>query len=175
MLSAFFDIQVAKQGQRQHRPAFGKLGKSKPGTKPPPAKHEPRPSEACTLHARFVPLPHEKNAPKPAEVDTQQWGALSGSGVTREDDVAEFKPDWDEEPAGAWDEEEEMDEMSEPDFEPESMDPLAVAADADSVSSSLEDERSLQLFFRKARPRCQDHAPVYSGPQLCCEDDDFDD
>ena len=178
MLSAFFDIQQVsgKQGC-----AFGKLKKTKaPGGNR--AAQEPRPAEAGTtsVHAKFVPLSQEKNVPKPAEVATQQWRALSGSGVKKEDDVSEFKPDVEPEQAGVWDEEdEEMDDMSEPDFEPESLDPLAAEEVESSLSSSLEDDRSLYpLFFRKSRPRgleAHQAAPVYSGPQLCCEEDDFED
>lgn len=206
MLTAYFDIQNQPGGVGGGGgQTFGKQKKGtarapKPARQPKPPKaprqarqarqprQPPRPTEASTtsVHARFDPLPPETNVPRPAEVPHQQgWQALSGSGVVRDDDVAEFNREWD---GSAWEDEQqdelgelgeldereelgELDEASEPDFEPESLD-LSLGEVEPSLSSSVDDDRVLQTFFKRHRAQS---TPVYSGPQLCCEDDDFDD
>lgn len=173
MLSAFFDIQPAGAHDKSFKTPKRRAAAKKSGA-------APKASEASTtsVHARFTPLPAETNIPKPAEVCTQQWQALSGSGVTRDDDIAEFKAGWDEDET-CWDDEEaedldQLDDVSEPDFEPDSLDPLLEP----SLSSSFEDDRGAASFFaRRLKPahhQAAAHQAVYSGPQLCCEDDDFD-
>lgn len=226
MLSSYFDIQSKSSSSlpgdprqpppppQQHQ-LFGKKKQSRAKGAASAAaaaatakKREPRPTEAATtsVHTKFVPLPPECNVPKPAEVPSQAWQALSGSGVSREDDMAEFRADWTTfsetamETATEWDEEEaagdELDDMSEPDYEPESLDPLGSCTPggggggeggggaAASLSSSLEEDtrsrdaaRSLHAFFsgRRLGQRTSSAASqMYSGPQLCYEDEDFD-
>lgn len=175
MLSAYFDIKAFKPASaqpeaREKRP-FGKAGKAKAGR----PKRAPQPTEAATtsVHAKFEPLPAEKNVPRAAELPGQPWQALSGTDA-KDDDFAEFKPDddgmWDEEEKG----EEDADDMSEPDFEPDSLDPIATSVGGESYSSL--DDAPIAAFFRRRRSQSfgQQPVPVYSGPQLCCEDDDFD-
>lgn len=176
MLASFFDIPPGPAAA----PAFGKKGRGKASPVQPARRRArtaaPKPTEASTttVHAAFEPLPPERGAPRPAEGPGQPWQALAGSGVTRDDDIAEFRADWWEAEADAA---EEMDDVSEPDFEPESLDPLAAEAAGaeDSVASSL-DEDVRAFFSRRGRGgqgRCQ-AAAVYSGPQLRYEDDDWD-
>lgn len=143
MLSAYFDLpQVAPNGKRR-----------KPKT--------PKPTEASTtnLHVKFEPLPPEKNIPKAAEEPGQAWQALDESVAPKDDDVAEWN----------WDSEEEhpASEVSEPDFEPESLDI------EDSVASSMESHDCV-FARRKTRRFAEPAVAVYSGPELCCEDEDFD-
>lgn len=181
MLSAYFDIKAFKPAAaqpeaREHRPfGKGKGGRAKAGR---PAKRAPQPTEAATtsVHAKFEPLPAEKNVPRAAELPGQPWQALSGTDA-KDDDFVEFKPDedgmWDEEERG----EEDADDMSEPDFEPDSLDPIAVAGTSvGGESYSSLDDAPIAAFFRRRRSQSfgQQPVPVYSGPQLCCEDDDFD-
>lgn len=169
MLAAYFDIRPTGDSDAQ-RP-FGRIHKSasnaKPKTKKPPKPPKPpRPTEASTtsVHARFEPLPPEKNVPRPAEEPGQAWQGLDSSTV-KDDDVME----WD-----AWGEEDQQlsedEELSEPDFEPESLDL------EESLASSLDDPDVHAIFGKRARAKgLAQPAAVYSGPQLCCEDEDFDD
>lgn len=186
MLTAYFDIQAVGGGSSSGGKAFGKptaAAATHRATKAAKAgnKHrkprEPRGTEAATtsVHARFEPLPPEDPAgvPRPAELSSQQaWQGLSDS-ITRDDGVAEFAADWDDD--GAWEDEavDDLDDASEPDFEPESLDIVAAMASDTEMSSSLDDDGSVQSFLRRAKPPRQT-AQVYSGPLLCCEDDDFD-
>ena len=190
MLSAFFDIRSDPKAAA----SAGVFGKKTPSTaaaaakaatkqrarktlQAPPAAAEPEGTEAATthIHAGFVPLPPETNVPRPAEAEGQQaWQAYAESGAVKDDDVAEFKADWDE-----WDEMQEDGDASEPDFEPESLDPCIVSASPgieDSLGSSVEDVPS--FFLSRRRPSqggtTAQGVPVYTGPQLCCEDEDFD-
>jgi len=185
MLSAFFDIQ-SKDDRAGGGQVFGKSrsrAAHKGGKAPRSAagNPDPRPREPGTthMHAKFVPLPAETNVPKPAEAGGQAWQALTGSGVVRDDDVAEFKPEWDDD-CTMWDDDEAREDMpddvSEPDFEPESLDMDPGTADLD-MSSSLEEDRSVASFFARRTKFCAKHeaAPVYSGPLLRLEDDDFND
>lgn len=172
MLAAYFDIRA-----RPEAPC--------PPPAPPPAKKKakkakkpadpPRPVETtASLHARFDPLPPEPHVPRPAEVAGQAWHALA-EGVEREDDVAVFEEEWDG-LDGTEDGEPGDDaktEASEPDFEPESLD---LCSDVD-VASSFEDGASLQFMSRRRSerpPKMKQALAMYSGPQLCCEDDEFD-
>lgn len=139
---------------------------------------EVQPSEACTtsVHAAFVPLPPETNVPRPAETGGRAtWQVLDGTLV---DDNADG---WDAEAGPPTWEDDRVDEddlvagddASEPDFEPDSLDP-----DVESSLSSSVDEISVHAFLsgrRCTKPHAHQATPVYSGPQLCCEDDGFDD
>lgn len=75
----------------------------------------------------------------------------------------------------AWGEDEEQgsedDDVSEPDFEPESM------GVEESLGSSVDDFDVHAALGRRLRgEKLLSHmVAVYSGPQLCCEDEDFDD
>jgi hypothetical protein len=192
MLAAYFDLPVSAAGaafgpKKPKQPAKQQPAKQQPAKQQPKAKakpssshhssHQPpRPCEASTtnVHAGFEPLPAEKNAPVPAEPRSDHtWQALDPGldpGAVRADEVC----DWEDEEEGP--EDVDRDDVSEPDFEPESLDPLA-AAEVESLGSSVDDQ-SLHSFF--ATRRCKgkpSHASraVYSGPMLCCEDDEFDD
>lgn len=171
MLTAYFDIPAAAGAPSAE---FGKKGAKPPKAKKPPRTPKPpRPTEAHTsgsaLHAQFVPLPPETNAPKPAEAAGQQaWHALQPEAAA-DDDVAAAA--WDEEPT-VWEEDEyEEDEVSEPDFEVDSLEPSTVAVD-ESLSSSLDEP--LVFHGRTFRPKKSSAVAVYSGPRLCYEDDDFE-
>lgn len=177
MLTAFFDIAA---GSAPPPPgSFGKTKRAKKSARPAP---QPATSTAG-CHAKFEPLPPEKNVPRAAEQPGQAWQALHESVPNRDDNIAEFRafdPD-EEDPAGDefMDEDAELedadrDDQSEPDFEPESLDPLA-DDDRVSMGSSFEEDRSLHAFFstRRHAPKMEQRA-VYSGPMLCREDDDFD-
>lgn len=181
MLSAYFDIASAAQAPAAAAEprggaaaSFGKARRTKAGAAPRGRARPPKPTEAATtsLHAKFEPLPPEKNVPRPAEQPGQAWQGLHGT-AAKDDDVALFRAD-DEEDMWAAEQDDELeaqedaDDVSEPDFEPDSLDLSA----ADSVSSSM-DEAPFLLLGRKALGNKQ-AVPVYSGPQLCCEDDDFD-
>lgn len=197
MLSAFFDIPSPPppRGGSRGRAAGG--GKKKQSQPQPP--REPRPTEPGTTstHARFVPLPPEINVPRPAEVgDQQPWRALAADGGRHGRDDGSFP--WNhEDPAdidtATWMAEDESadadavagDDVSEPDFEPESLDPLAAAGAEEDASCELSggssyEDNFMASFFASRRGRrgggggggCGQ--PVYSGPQLCCEEDDFD-
>lgn len=178
MLSAFFDIQPASTSPK----AFGKkpsaaAAKHRPPKKkqqPPQPAAEPEGTEPGTthIHAGFVPLPPETNVPKASEPEGQAWQAYAESGAVKDDDVAEFKADWEE-----WDGDDEMAEEaegSEPDFEPESLDPISASPGIeDSLGSSVEDVPFF-LSRRKSYGAAAQGVPVYTGPQLCCEDEDFE-
>lgn len=177
MLSAFFDLPAPPRPQQQ-QPKHTKKPAGKRRTAVA-AKKEPKAAEGtATFHAKFKPLPDEKNVPRAAEQPGQAWQALQGSGVTRDDDVAEFRADWETEEQ-AWDEADEVepmddDDRSEPDYEPESLD--STALDVSLGSSVDEDDATVQNFFqaRRMRRRCRlQEQAVYSGPMLCCENDDF--
>ena len=143
-----------------------------------------------TSHARFEPLPAEKRVPKPAEEPGQAWQALEGSGVERDDDIAAVE--W-------WDDDEEAgedDEVTTSNFEFDSLDQAGVEFDSpeqttsvvESLSSSMETDSggceddgltsfigvSPHVFFSR-KSRLKQPAAVYSGPQLCLDDDNFDD
>jgi len=197
MLTSYFDIKTepkadaqpfGRRSKQQQQPsgrrAATAAGRKKQSAKSAKPAKDPRPTEAATtsVHARFVPLPPETNVPRPAETPTQAWQALGGSGVVRDDDFAEWQDDQpDDDQQAGWDEDaqDELDELSEPDFEPESLDPLVDGGMMElesSLSSSVgDDDRAVHAFFRRHRACAPQSTPVYSGPQLCCEDDDFDD
>lgn len=183
MLTAYFHIQAGAGGGGStfgKATAFGKGSKQrdKPARQPKArgtaaTQREPRGTEASTtsVHAKFVPLPPEDPAavPRPAELPSQAWQGLTES-ITRDDDVAEWEDDWEEQEAV----EEDFDDASEPDFEPESLEPLSNDNISGSfTNSSMDDDRFAQAFFRRTKPSRQ-VAQVYSGPMLCCEDDAFD-
>lgn len=143
----------------------------------------PQPAEAGTysVHAKFEPLQPNSPGPRPAEPTGQAWQALRDD-VVREDDVATWQDDqtqWEDDADADADIDDDGDE--EPNYEPESLDPLSVMEgdDASVMSSSLDAEEavtqvSAYLFFKSRRQRCPQTTAVYSGPQLCCEDEDFD-
>lgn len=169
MLAAYFDIKPRETYAQPFGKPFGKPhGKPQAGQAAGKAKAKakaPRPMEACTtsVHAKFEPLPPEKNVPRPAEEPGQSWSGLD-SATVKEDDVVE----WD-----AWGDEEQLlsedEEMSEPDFEPESLDL------EESLGSSLDDPDVHAIFGKRARAKgFSQPTAVYSGPELCCEDEDFD-
>lgn len=191
MLTSYFGIAEDKPPKASSY--FGKKP-PKPATTTKKTKGipPPRPSEASTTttHARFVPLPAERGpVPRPAEQHgRQEWQALEGSGVERDDEFGRLGGD--EEDVSEWDEEpheEEDDDASEPDFEPDSLEDLGDGLDGvgDSLSSSVDDDRrscrsSLAAGrWLRGKPAAAAGAaggvPVYSGPQLCCDDSDFDD
>lgn len=175
MLSAYFDIRTAEGAAAPADPAtsFGKARRSKAGA-PRGRDKPPKPSEAATtsLHAKFEPLPPEKNVPRPAEQPGQAWQGLQGT-AARDDDVAAFRAEDEEEDIWAAEQDddvelqEDRDDVSEPDFEPESLE----FSSTESVSSSMDEAPSF-LLGRKSLGNRQP-VPVYAGPQLCCEDDDF--
>lgn len=171
MLSAFFDIQTtAPKKEFGRKTAANKKKKAAP----PQPSAEPEGTEAATthIHAGFVPLPPETNVPKPAEADGQAWQAYAESGEVKDDDVAVFKADWDLE----WEETNEDAEGSEPDFEPESLDPCISTSPGieDSLGSSVDDTPFFLTRRRSSHAAAAQGVPVYTGPQLCCEDEDFD-
>lgn len=168
MLAAYFDIPAKDAGEQPGRRAdFGRAkGKAKGVCR---ARKPPRPTEssATTVHAKFVPLPPERNIPQPAEEPGQAWQGLDPA-TTRDDDVVAWDA-WgedEEDPAGSEDE-----EASEPDFEPESLEL------DESLGSSVEDIDVHAMFGMRARGgrSIEQSVAVYSGPQLCFEDEDFDD
>lgn len=138
----------------------------------PKRPKEPKPTEAATtsVHAKFQPLPPETNVPRPAEQPGQPWHALQGTSA-KDDDLADA--DFDDQ---QWDDEDEEvqvgeeDELSEPDYEPDS---LSMVGETESVSSSLDESPFYALLASRRRKPAAEKA-VYSGPQLCYEDDDFD-
>lgn len=176
MLAAFFDIPAAPAGGAA---AFGKEPKAKAraaakrqASRKRPSAPKPVEASTTTMRAGFEPLPPEHQAPRPAEEGGQAWQPLAGSGVTRDDDIAEFRADWWEEDA---DVQEEADDASEPDFEPESLEPCATeTATLDSVAASPMDDDLRFFFAKRSRSVVPSEAAVYTGPQLCYEDDDFD-
>jgi hypothetical protein len=195
MLSAYFDIPAAAPTTAA---PFGRAAAAKRARKNSAAAAagrggDPAPTDPTrTAHAGFEPLPPERNVPRAAEQAGQPWQPLPGAGVTRDDDVAEFRADWDgddgdgggeEWDGGAREGGEADDDVSEPDYEPESLDPLGAATAAgapgvvtdslDSAPGSFED-RTLQAFFnaRRCRQKLPPQHVVYSGPMLCCEDED---
>jgi hypothetical protein len=188
-LSAFFGLSVSKAASlspaapKPKKAGGGGQGRNGRAVRGGP----PRPADVGAgvgLHASFEPLPPEKNVPRAAEQPGQAWHALH-DGVTRDDNIAEFKADadadvfdefgddFDESPRAG----DEADDESEPDFEPESLDPLA-DDDKCSMGSSLEEDRSLHSFFtsrRQGAARGADQArALYTGPMLCLEDEDFE-
>lgn len=206
MLSAFFDIRQPAASSKQHQPAASSKQQQPAAAKKSSSERRrkgghgsrlgkcgaaaPMPTEASTTqqHAKFVALPPEANAPKPAEVGgAQTWHALNDKDE-KDDDFSEFRPGWDEDDdqAGQWEEagEDLMDDISEPDFEPESLDLLAPQAEGgkpgsvsgSSVEDSTLDSFDVRSFFMGRKTKyAHEASPVYSGPRLCCEDDEFDD
>ena len=167
MLAAFFDIPTAvAEGAPFGKDRKAPKPKARPGER---RRSSPKPTEASTttMRTRFEPLPPDLPPPRPAEESGQAWQPLAGSGVTRDDDIAEFRADWWDEDADA---EEEPEDASEPDFEPDSLEPCAPE---DSVAASPVDS-TVQLFFSKRCRGAPPPAAMYTGPQLCYEDDDFD-
>ncbi len=187
MLSAFFDLPGAKPGAKA-APKAPKAPKGRGrGRK---AAAEPVPTETSTshsVHARFEPLPPEKNVPRPVESSMRhEWQ----SSILEDDDGdLELFDDEDREMDALQDLDEEEtreddDDVSEPDFEPDSLDPI----DESDMSSSFGttdaaldgEDLDIRAFFqsRHRGPRHHRHAKqpaaVYSGPQLFCEDDEFD-
>lgn len=178
MLAAYFDLKMAggsvadegKQFGRQTKTttkkktaaATTKRSKSSSTTKHP----KPASDSMMTSHAKFQPLPAEKRVPRPAEEPGQAWQALEGSGVQRDDDVAAVEW-WGEDEEAA---DEDDDDVS-VDFEFDSLDPTTAMV-SESLSSSVDD--AAPIFFSR-RSRLQQPAAVYTGPQLCFDDDeDFD-
>lgn len=174
MLAAYFNIPAAASEEDK---CFGKKKKA-PAAAPKKraaARKPPKPTEAATAtateHAKFEPLPAEKRVPRPAEEPGQAWQAFDGVTTAKEDDIAEFRADWE------WEEEEltEDDEMSEPDFEPESLDPLSVETSVVEGSlGSVDDDIHCFLGKRHRRQTVTQPTTLYSGPQLRYEEEDFD-
>lgn len=171
MITAFLDIQTrARRDPPAAAPRAAAAGKRRAA---------PKPCEASTtsMHAMFEPLPPEEVGPLAAEDPGRElWqGPVPG----QEDRDA---GDWE----SAFMEEEERaalvedDDVSEPDFEADSLEALEDedargGAGAEELSSSVETVLSLKAVFGSRRASGKAGGkPVYSGPLLCCEDDDFD-
>lgn len=143
-------------------------------------------SALTSVHARFeAMLDDDENAPLPTESAGQAWGPVEDGdgGECRMDNVALANfDDW--EAASEYSREEmdgehpDDDVLSDcRDYEPESLDMDAPGVDDSDVSSSL-DEGVDAAFTRFGTRRSTKIAqglqgvPVYSGPQLICEDPD---
>lgn len=162
MITAYFDVQPAKP-------------KAKAPRRPdPPA---PKASEAATTSvlAKFEALAPETNVPRAAEQPgRQQWQGLLDT-ETKDDDLAEwntvFMEDDDEEGH------EEDDDVSEPDFEVDSLDCCETAGPGTEMASSVEDLAPLRAVFgtrrqRRVAAQQQPHKAMYGGPLLCCDAED---
>lgn len=132
--------------------------------------------EACTtsMHALFEPLPPEDPGPAAAEAPGRElWQApVPGAEEADEDWEAAFMDE--EERAALM---EDGDDVSEPDFEADSLEveeDVPGGGGGEDLSSSVDTVLSLKAVFgaRRAKPPGSATKAVYSGPLLCCEDDD---
>lgn len=174
MITAFLDIHTRA---RCDPPAAPRAVAAKRRPAAPP-----KPTEASTtsMHALFEPLPPEEAGPRAAEAAGRElWqGPVPGH---EEPDTGAGGGDWE---SAFMDEEERAalmedgDDVSEPDFEAESLeaeDDGRGAAAAEELSSSVETVDLKAVFgSRRAGKAAGGGKAVYSGPLLCCEDDDFD-
>lgn len=170
MLSAYFNIPPPNEtGDKKFgRKPPAKHAAKRTTTKPPPPPPQPTEPSTTSEHVKFEPLPPEKRVPRPAEEPGQAWHSFDGVTAAKDDDIAEFRADWE------WEDEEqksEDEELSEPDFEPESLDPVSLATSVEDSMTSMDDDSFFQR--RRAKPPSSQRT-VYSGPQLCYEDDDFE-
>lgn len=178
MLAAFLDIRPKPAAATTRRPVA-----PAPKAAPAPKRQAPRP--ACTVgahHAKFEPLaPEPVPAPRPAEQPGRQtWHGLVDAEVKEDDELAEFRPGWEEDDSCVEEgfDDDVDDDVSEPDFDVDESLEMMESASAD-VASSLEDSAppaTLKAAFgsrRRVPPPRQ--KPVYTGPLLFCEAEDDDD
>lgn len=171
MITAFLDIQTRARCDPPSAAATPRSATKRRAATPA----RPKPSEAATtsMHAKFEPLPPEAAGPLAAEAPGRElWqGPVPGQEEDGGDWEAVFMDE--EERAALM---EDGDDVSEPDFEADSLeaedDPAGAAAEE--LSSSVETVMSLKAVFGSRRAgKSAGGKPVYSGPLLCCEDDDF--
>lgn len=180
MITAYLDIQTRARCD----PPAAPRPIAPPKRRPAAPAAAPKPSEASTtsMHALFEPLPPEEEGPRAAEAPGRE---LWQGPVPGQEEPEAGGGDWE---SAFMDEEERAalmedgDDVSEPDFEADSLeaeedDPRGAAAGAEELSSSVETVLSLKAVFgsRRAGSKAGGGRAVYSGPLLCCEDDDFDD
>lgn len=194
MLTAYFDVRGAKSDRWPAAPprpppkasasSGGKTAAARRGK-------QPKPTEAATTSvlAKFEPLaPERKFEPKAAELPgRQEWQGLTDGEVKCDDEMADWETAFmveGEEEAEAVDD----DDVSEPDYEADSLDvdDVCAGASAEFEPSSSSDEAmggsmgSLKAALSARRQRAAAAAAprqkaVYAGPLLCCDQDDDDD
>lgn len=132
---------------------------------------------STSRHAKFVPLPPEKNVPKPAETSNRCWRTVdSDDNINQINNAAASA--WEGNEACAWSDdgganEEDKDSLASDDFgidESLDIDPR----DASSVSSSLDDVGSVHTLLCR-RKQQQQQSARFSGPKLQLEVDDDND
>jgi hypothetical protein len=169
MLCAFFDVQpVSKPGAEGGSgggPKFKVRGRSK--KEKPATATEVRPSESATtvLHTQFEALPKERNVPKAYEADELYELSDDEAAVAAEEQWDYVREDADKE---------EIFEEDEAESEMGDTESLASKDDCGSELSQSFDESS--VLRKRSKPAASGAAggkTMYSGPQLCLENDDF--
>lgn len=184
MLAALFGVDLGGREPKGGGVTFGKGGRAPKaraaGRQPPRRRADPQPSDPCPAHAKFVPLPAETNAPAPAPSGARysRWdpgpGPGVGAGHGSDDDEDENEADNDDF-AAVWDTDDETkgDETDDEEtFEPDS---LSVTESVSDVGSLDDRSRFESRGFLGSRSDARQGVPVYSGPQLCFDDEDDDD
>lgn len=163
MLAAFFDIQHVASSTEKVKPTFKKTIHTKTPTKRP-KKVKPSESKSTHMHVEFVPLPPEMNVPKAAnEFDVMPGGEF----VARGDDVPPPDEWW-------FDEADQQQSVHDDDtdscatFEDEHDDDLVSASKSSQRSGGIDDEVVAPGILQR---KTKETHIVYSGPQLCFEDD----
>lgn len=178
MLSAFFEVkQSDKQPCQQAKPR-SKLDKiaaaTKKSKKPPVAAAS---GDTQKVYAQFVPLPEETGAPRWADPtwasSDPQWSDFQVGSL---DDKQEWDYVWDE----VHDEEEEEDDTDEW-SESSTLGTTSLTETAETMPEAPPPTAELEALDRHFLGRSKQlvavpgsaAVAVYTGPELCLEDDDF--